>query len=188
MKSKSGPWDGRMFELGMRSWILDVYDYFFKFINGELNQNRIALCKTFNAKSVGFKIFIKSDWYQLPAMVWKCTSIRNLQREPLGSGKKIWWTVVVFGWNKLGLAFEIGEYLVPFYMNNTELLTEGENDNLSLTNFINQTKQKVLLLSVSDGRTLRDMLCNTDNSEQQLLRVLIQNGWIGEMRSIQMSW
>ena len=62
--------------------------------------------------------------------------------------------------------FEHSEYLIPFYLNDPELLKKQSDENIALTNFINKTKQKILLvLSISEGRNLREMLCNTEKKE-----------------------
>lgn len=62
--------------------------------------------------------------------------------------------------------FEASEYLIPFYLNDPELIKTRRDENLALTNFINRTKQKVLfVLSISDGRNLREMLHSTEEKE-----------------------
>lgn len=65
--------------------------------------------------------------------------------------------------------FEHSEYLIPFYLNDPELLSSENSENLAITNFINRTKQKVLfILSVSEGRNIREMLYSISDKEVAL--------------------
>lgn len=65
--------------------------------------------------------------------------------------------------------FESSKYMIPFYLNDPELIEEEDNENSGLINFVNKVKQKILfLMSISDGRSIKNMLHNTEESEISL--------------------